>query len=86
MGKKVLINESMMKQLMVEEILSKADMASLFNSSDFKDAVKKSIKDDRNLEKELEEKVRKIVADSVNNLFKGLWEKNNFWKSIITHS
>ena len=76
----------MMKRIVAEEILSKSDISSLLNSNDFKDAVKKTIKDDRNLEKECEAKVRKMIADAVNNLFKGLWEKNNFWRGIITNS
>ena len=76
----------MAKQIVLEEILSKSDISSLLNSNEFKDAVKKTLKNDRDLEKECEKKVRNMIADAVNSLFKGLWERNNFWKSIITNS
>ena len=38
-GKKVIISESMMRRLVVEEIMSKTDIASLVNTSEFKDGV-----------------------------------------------
>ena len=79
-GKKVIISEEMMQKLVVEEIMSKADIAALGDNRDFKDAVNKALKD-----KELEKKVRKIVADSVKVLFRGLWERNNFWTGLINN-
>ena len=84
-GKKVIINESQMQQLVIEEIMSKADITSLANNKDFKDAVYKAVKDNREVEKDLEKKVRKIVADSVKTLFRGLWERNNFWAGLINN-
>lgn len=84
-NKKVIISESQAQQLMVNEIMSKADIDSLVSSRDFKDAVSKAVKDDKAAEKELEKKVRKIVADSVKVLFRGLWERNNFWTGLINN-
>lgn len=84
-GKKVIVNESQMRQLVVEEIMSKADITALGDNRDFKDAVNKALKNNRDADKELEKKVRKIVADSVKVLFRGLWERNNFWTGLINN-
>jgi hypothetical protein len=70
---------------MVEEIMSKTDIAALGDDRDFKDAVNKALKNNRDADKELEKKVRKIVADSVKVLFRGLWERNNFWTGLINN-
>ena len=84
-GKKVIISESMAQKLIVEEIMSRADIAALADNRDFKDAVNKALKNNREADKELEKKVRKIVADSVKILFRGLWERNNFWTGLINN-
>ena len=84
-GKKVIISESMMQKLVVEEIMSKAELNSLADNADFKNAVYKAVKNNRDVERELEKKVRKIVADSVKVLFRGLWERNNFWTGLINN-
>ena len=84
-GKKVIISESQMKQLVMEEVMSKADIASLADNKDFKDAIVKAMKNNREADKDLEKKVRKIVADSVKVLFRGLWERNNFWTGLINN-
>lgn len=84
-GKKIIITESQMQQLIAEEFMSKADIASLADNRDFKDAVYKAVKNNRDADKDLEKKVRKIVADSVKVLFRGLWERNNFWTAIINN-
>lgn len=84
-GKKVIISESQMEQLVIEEIMSKTDISSLADNKDFKDAVYKAVKNNRDADKDLEKKVRKIVADSIKVLFRGLWERNNFWTAIINN-
>lgn len=84
-GKKVIISESMMQKLVIEEIMSKSDIASLADNRDFKDAVNKALKNNKEADRELEKKVRKIVADSVKVLFRGLWERNNFWTGLINN-
>ena len=33
--------------------------------------------------RDFEENTRKIVADVLDDFFKNLWAKNNFWKSCI---
>ena len=83
--KKIIITEDMAKRLVIEEIASKIDVSSLANSKEFKDAVQKAIKNDRDVNDEIEKKVRKIVADAVKTLFRGLWERNNFWTGLITN-
>lgn len=84
-GKKVIISESQMEQLVMNEVMSKTDISSLANNADFKDAVYKAVKNSRDADKDLEKKVRKIVADSVKVLFRGLWERNNFWTGLINN-
>lgn len=84
-GKKIIISESQMKQLVMEEVMSKANIASLADNKDFKDAIVKAMKNNREADKDLEKKVRKIVADSVKVLFRGLWERNNFWTGLINN-
>ena len=84
-GKKVIISESMMQRLVIEEIMSKSDIASLADNRDFKDAVNKALKNNKEADRELEKKVHKIVADSVKVLFRGLWERNNFWTGLINN-
>ncbi len=84
-GKKIIISESQMKQLVMEEVMSKADIASLADNKDFKDAIVKAMKNNRDADKDLEKKVRKIVADSVKVLFRSLWERNNFWTGLISN-
>lgn len=84
-GKKIIITESMAQRLIVEEIMSKADISSLLNSREFKDAVAKSLKDNSDYSRDFEKKVKKIVADAVKVLFKGMWERNNFWTGLITN-
>lgn len=84
-GKKVIVTESQMKQLVVNEVISKADIDFIVNDRDFKDAVAKAMKNNRDADKDLEKKVRKIVADSVKVLFRGFWERNNFWTGLINN-
>ena len=84
-GKKIIISENQMQKLVVEEIMSKVDIAALGDNRDFKDAVNKALKNNHDADKELEKKVRKIVADSVKVLFRGLWERNNFWTGLINN-
>lgn len=69
----------------MNEVMSKSDIASLADNKDFKDAVVKALKNNRDADKDMEKKVRKIVADSVKVLFRGLWERNNFWTGLINN-
>ena len=43
-GKKIILSENQMQQLVVEEIMSKADISALADNRDFKDAVYKAVK------------------------------------------
>ena len=47
------------------------------------DAVSDALKNDRQVSKDLEKKIRAVVADSVNTLFKTLWQRRNFYEDEI---
>jgi hypothetical protein len=84
MPKKIIINESTLKRLMFEEYINKNDIPSIIkNNPEVKrsidDIVKSSLKDD----KEIEKKVKEIVAKAVNTLFKTLWQRSNFYEDEI---
>lgn len=70
MGKKVVLTESQMKRLLSEEFVEKADLSKIVS-----DTIKK--------DKDFEKKVKGIAADVVKNLFRTLWQRNNFWDSEI---
>ena len=84
-GKKIIITESMAKQLIIEEIASKVSVSDIVNSKEFKDAVTKSLKNNSDFDRDFEKKMKKIVATAVKNLFKGMWERNSFWQNLITN-
>lgn len=45
--------------------------------------VASSLKNDSTVKKTLEKEVKNIVADSVNMLFKTLWQRRNFYEDEI---
>lgn len=45
--------------------------------------VKDVLKNDRNTHKDLEKKVKSLVAASVNTLFRTLWQRRNFYEDEI---
>ena len=71
----------MLKQIVAHQMIEEADLS----KAQVSDAVKDALNNDKNVNKELEKKVRKIVADSVKVLFRGLWERNNFWTGLINN-
>lgn len=60
------------KQIINEE-LTKTEAEKLFN-----DKLEKEYKG-----KKFEDATRTVVADVLDDFFKNLWAKNNFWKSFI---
>jgi hypothetical protein len=48
--------------------------------------VKSTFKNDRQLNKDMEKKVKDIVADCVNMLFKTLWQRRNFYENEIKNN
>ena len=63
-------NEKKLQRIISEE-LSKSDVNSMINSKI----------DSALSSREFKQKVKELSADVVNELFKILWQKNNFWKS-----
>lgn len=75
MPKKVIINESMMKRIIAEGIIAESELT----KSDVSKIVKDTIKGD----KELEKRVKALVASAVNTLFRTLWQRHNFYEDEI---
>lgn len=75
MAKKVIISESHFKRLLAEENkLSKDEVSKVMRDL---------LKTDRNVQKDMEKKVREIVASTVNTLFRTLWQRRNFYEDEI---
>jgi BMFP domain-containing protein YqiC len=75
MAKKVIISESHFKRLLTEENkLSKDEVSKVMRDL---------LKTDRNVQKDIEKKVREIVAATVNTLFRTLWQRRNFYEDEI---
>lgn len=79
MPKKVIITESMLKRLVTKEIIKEAELS----KSDVTKIVKDAIKNDRELNKDIEKKVKSLVAATVNTLFRTLWQRRNFYEDEI---
>ena len=77
--KKIIINEATLKRLLSEQIIEEGDLT----KSDVADIVKSTVKNDRELNKEIEKKVKALVASSVNTLLKTLWQRRNFYEDEI---
>ena len=73
MGRRIIINESDYKRILIQEKVDKA----------VADAVSDALKNDRQVSKDLEKKIRAVIADSVNTLFKTLWQRRNFYEDEI---
>lgn len=79
MGKTVIINEATFKRLVSEQIIEEGNL----DSREVSKAVKDALKNDRDLNKEIEKKVKSLVAQSVNTLFRTLWQRRNFYEDEI---
>ena len=77
--KKIILNESMFERLVTEQIIEEGDLT----KADVKKIVKDAFKSDRELNKEIEKKVKSLVASSVNLLFRTLWQRRNFYEDEI---
>ena len=82
MAKKVIINESTLKKAIASQLLEEADLS----KTDVENIVKSTIKSDRQLNKDIEKKVKDIVANCVNTLFKTLWQRRNFYENEIKNN
>lgn len=77
--KKLIINESAFNEIVARQILEEND----FPKEKIADAVKSVINNDKSVEKDLEKKVKSIVASCVNTLFRTLWQRRNFYEDEI---
>lgn len=84
MSKKIIIRENTFKRLMVEEYVNKTDIPSIIkNNSEIKKLIQDVSKETLKNDKDLEKKVKDIVAKCVNTLFKTLWQRSNFYEDEI---
>ena len=82
MAKKVIINESTLKKAIASQLLEEAGLS----KSDVENIVKNTFKSDRQFNKDIEKKVKDIVANCVNTLFKTLWQRRNFYEDEIKNN
>ena len=82
MAKKVIINESTLKKAIASQLLEEAGLS----KSDVENIVKSIFKSDRQFNKDIEKKVKDIVANCVNTLFKTLWQRRNFYENEIKNN
>lgn len=79
MGKKVIISEKMLKKITAEQILNESELS----KTDVTNIVRDTIKNDSQVKKDIERKVKDLVAGTVNTLFKTLWQRRNFYEDEI---
>ena len=79
MGKKVIISEKMLKKITTEQILNESELS----KTDVTNIVRDTIKNDSQVKKDIERKVKDLVAGTVNTLFKTLWQRRNFYEDEI---
>jgi hypothetical protein len=66
-------NEKKLQQIIAEE-LSKSDVNSMISSK-----ISSAL-----TSREFKQKVKELSSDVVNELFKLLWQRNNFWKQSVS--
>ena len=79
MGKKVIISEEMLKRITAEQILNESELS----KTDVTNIVRDTVKNDYQVKKDIERKVKDLVAGTVNTLFKTLWQRRNFYEDEI---
>lgn len=85
--KKLILTESQFNRIMAESILSESNIDDIVKSRDFekkvKETVASAIKNDKTIEKDLEQKVKKVVVNCVSELFKTLWQRKSFYENML---
>ena len=81
MSKKVIISENTLRRIAENSMLNEASGG--FNETELVDKVKKALKSDATLNKELDKRVKTLVANCVNNLFKTLWMRRSYYEDEI---
>jgi hypothetical protein len=79
MSKTVIINESTLRKIVEGKLINENELS----KTDVANIVKDTIKNDPQIKKEVEKKVKELVANSVNTLFKTLWQRRNFYEDEI---
>ena len=79
MGKKVIINESTLKKIISSQLMNESELS----KTDVTNIVKDTIKNDSQIKKDIEKKVKELVANSVNTLFRTLRQRRNFYEDEI---
>jgi hypothetical protein len=79
MGKKVIINETTLKKIVAEQLLNESELS----KTDVTSIVRDTIKNDAQVKRDIEKRVKELVAGSVNTLFKTLWQRRNFYEDEI---
>lgn len=79
MGKKIIITESTFKKLVAGQLLKESELSKI----DVTNIVRDTVKNDTQIKKDIEKKVKELVANSVNTLFKTLWQRRNFYEDEI---
>ena len=79
MGKKIIITESTFKKLVARQLLEESELS----KTDVTNIVRDTIKNDSQVKKDIERKVKDLVAGTVNTLFKTLWQRRNFYEDEI---
>ncbi len=82
MAKKVIISESMFAKILANNLLEEANLS----KEDVTKIVKDSFKNDRELNKNVEKKVKELVAKTINTLFRTLWQRRNFYEDEIKNA
>ena len=82
MAKKVIVNESTLKKAIASQLLEEAGLS----KTDVENIIKSTFKSDRQFNKDIEKKVKDIVANCVNTLFKTLWQRRNFYENEIKNN
>ena len=79
MSKKVIINETTLKKIVAEQLLNESELS----KTDVTSIVRDTIKNDAQVKRDIEKRVKELVAGSVNTLFKTLWQRRNFYEDEI---
>lgn len=79
MSKKIIIRESTLKKIVENQMLNEADLS----KTDIVNIVRDTVKNDFQTKKNIEKKVKELVANAVNTLFKTLWQRRNFYEDEI---
>jgi polyhydroxyalkanoate synthesis regulator phasin len=79
MSKKVIISENTLKKIVANQMLNEGDLT----KTEIVNIVRDTVKNDTQTKKDIEKKVKELVANSVNTLFKTLWQRRNFYEDEI---